>query len=285
MFMNFVVGLTPAVAVYCRDRGSSGSGNGSVCKNKKSGHTTGYSVPKTGNILSANPRDGESLPLTPLKSSAMKKFAVVLAGCGVYDGAEIHEAVMTLYAILKNGASYEIFAPDIPQHHVINHLNGAETAESRNVLVESARIARGKISPLSELDMRAFDMLIFPGGFGVAKNLCDFAFKGENCTVIPEVAALVRDAVSLRKPVGALCIAPVILARLLGDVKLTIGHDEPTAVALSRMGAHHELATHGQVIYDPKYKVFSTPCYMLDANLLQIAEGAAAIVQAMLLEK
>lgn len=212
----------------------------------------------------------------------MKKFAVILAGCGVYDGAEIHETVMTLYAIARHGASYEIFAPDISQHHVVNHLTGKEMNEKRNVLVESARIARGKIRPLEQLDLRAFDAIIFPGGFGVAKNLCTFAFDGADCRVNEQVAILVKEAYSMKKPIGALCISPVILARVLGGVTITIGQDDGTARAVEKMGAHHRNTGHGEVVADEKHKVFTTPCYMLDANILQIAEGAENIVKAML---
>lgn len=214
----------------------------------------------------------------------MKNFAIILAGCGVYDGAEIHEAVMAMYAVMKNGAEYQLFAPDITQHHVVNHLTGAEMPETRNVLVESARIARGKIKPLTDLDMRSFDALLFPGGFGVAKNLCSFAFKGADCEVHPQVSKVVRDAVSLRKPLGALCISPVILAKVLGDVELTIGSDTGTAAAVEKMGAKHKNTSHGQVVTDTRHKVFTTPCYMLDATILQIAEGADNIVKAMLKE-
>jgi len=214
----------------------------------------------------------------------MKKFAIVLAGCGVYDGAEIHEAVMTMFAVMKNGAEYRIFAPDIEQHHVVNHITGVEMPETRNVLVESARIARGNIKPLLELDMHQFDALIFPGGFGVAKNLCSFAFKGADCEVHPQVIKVVREAVSLKKPVGALCISPVILAKILGNVELTIGNDPGTASAVEKMGAKHITTSHGQVVADTKHKVFTTPCYMLDVNVLQIAEGADNIVKAMLKE-
>lgn len=214
----------------------------------------------------------------------MKKFAVVLAGCGVSDGAEIHEATLTLLAIVKNGATYEIFAPDIAQHHVINHLTGREMPEKRNVLVESARIARGHIKSLSDFDASEVDALIFPGGFGVAKNLCSFAFKGADCAVNPEVASAIREMVSFGKPVGALCISPVILAKLLGDVELTIGSDPGTAAAVEKMGAHHVKTTHAEVIFDKKHNVFTTPCYMLDANILDIANGAENIVKAMLLK-
>ena len=214
----------------------------------------------------------------------MKNFAIILAGCGVYDGAEIHEAVMAMYAVMKNGAEYQLFAPDIAQHHVVNHLTGAEMPETRNVLVESARIARGKIKPLTDLDMRSFDALLFPGGFGVAKNLCSFAFKGADCEVHPQVGKVVREAVSLRKPVGALCISPVILAKVLGEVEITIGSDTGTAAAVEKMGAKHKNTSHGQVVTDTRHKVFTTPCYMLDATILQIAEGADNLVMAMLKE-
>jgi enhancing lycopene biosynthesis protein 2 len=212
----------------------------------------------------------------------MKKFAVILAGCGVYDGAEIHESVMTLYAIERNGAEYEIFAPDHDQYHVVNHLTGKEMPGARNVLIESARIARGKIRPLTALDMREFDALIFPGGFGVAKNLCSYAFEGEFCRVDKIIEGIIRDAVSFRKPIGALCISPVILAKVLGDVNLTIGQDAKTARDVEKMGAHHVKTTHGEVVVDERYKIFTTPCYMLDATITQIAEGADNIVMKML---
>ena len=189
---------------------------------------------------------------------------------------------MTLYAIQSQGATYDCFAPDINQHHVMNHLTGQEMPETRNVLVESARIARGKIKSLKDLDIRMFDALIFPGGFGVAKNLCNFAFAGDDCIVNPEVSTIVRDAVSLRKPIGALCISPVILAKVLGDVQLTIGQDSGTAAAVDKMGARHKKTTHGEVVIDEKMKIFTTPCYMLDANIEQIAEGARNIVKEML---
>lgn len=136
----------------------------------------------------------------------MKKFAVVLSGCGVRDGAEIHEAVLTLLAIKKHGADYETFAPDVKQHHVVDHLTGKEMAEERNVLVESARIVRGQIKPLDEFHAREFDALVFPGGFGVAKNLCTYAYYGAECKVNPDVEKAIKDMVSLQKPVGAMCL-------------------------------------------------------------------------------
>ncbi|MCK4747741.1 MAG: isoprenoid biosynthesis glyoxalase ElbB [Bacteroidales bacterium] len=212
----------------------------------------------------------------------MQKIAVILSGNGVFDGAEIHEATLTLYAIAKKGAAYEIFAPDIPQHHVINHMTGEEMDESRNVLIESARIARGKIRALSEFSGREFDALIFPGGFGAAKNLSSFAFDGVDCKVNPDVENAIKEMISLGKPVGALCISPVILAKILGDVELTIGQDAGTAEAIQKMGATHTETSHGEVVVDRKYKVVTTPCYMLDATIDQIGEGADNVVEALL---
>ncbi|MCX6257640.1 MAG: isoprenoid biosynthesis glyoxalase ElbB [Bacteroidia bacterium] len=211
-----------------------------------------------------------------------KKFAVVLAGCGVYDGAEIHEATLALYAIMNNNAVYEIFAPDIWQHHVINHLNGEESAEKRNVLVESARIARGKIKDMKDFNAADFDVLLFPGGFGAAKNLCNFAVKGAECEVNKDVEAAVMQMINRKKPIGAMCISPVILARLLNNAKLTIGNDPGTAVAIEKMGAHHQITGHAEVVVDKNYKIASTPCYMLDATILDIARSADNIVKALL---
>ena len=209
----------------------------------------------------------------------MKKIAVVLSGCGVFDGAEIHEATMTLYAIMKEGGIYEIFAPDVTQHHVINHITGEEMNETRNVLIESARIARGKIRPLSEYSAEEFDALMYPGGFGVAKNLSTFAFDGPECTVNPEVEQSVLDTVKAGKPIGALCISPAIMARVLKGAEVTIGNDKATAQAIEKMGSTHKTTTHGEVIVDEGFKLVTTPCYMLDATILDIAEGAINVVK------
>jgi len=212
----------------------------------------------------------------------MKKFAVLLSGCGVYDGAEIHEATLSLLAIARQGGSYEIFAPDINQHHVINHLTGEEMDEQRNVLVESARIARGQIKDLKAFNPASFDGLILPGGFGAAKNLSSWAFEGADASVLPEVEEAISGMVALKKPVGALCISPVILAKVLGKVHLTIGNDENTIDALESLGAKHVYATHGEVVVDPDLNVVTTPCYMLDATIAQIADGASNLVDAMI---
>lgn len=208
-----------------------------------------------------------------------KRFAVVLSGCGVYDGAEIHEATMTMLAIVKNGGEYQIFAPDVEQYHVINHLTGeVMEGEKRNVLIESARIARGDIKPLTEYKPEDFDALVFPGGFGVAKNLSTFAFDGPNCKVIPEVEKAIKDTVALKKPIGALCISPAIVARVLQDIEVTIGNDKATAEAIEAMGAKHIITTHGNVVVDKKYNVVTTPCYMLDATIMDIFEDANAVI-------
>ncbi|HER10138.1 MAG TPA: isoprenoid biosynthesis glyoxalase ElbB [Bacteroides sp.] len=211
----------------------------------------------------------------------MKKFAVILSGCGVFDGSEIHEATLSLLALAKHGCQYEIFAPDIKQHHVINHLTGKEMKEARNVLVESARIARGKISDLKKFNADAFDGLILPGGFGAAKNLSTWAFDGPEASVLPQVEDAIRDMVSRNKPVGALCIAPVLLARIFGQVKVTIGNDPGTIRALDSLGASHVKAAHTEVVVDTKYNLVTTPAYMLDATIDQIAEGAEKVVKAM----
>lgn len=212
----------------------------------------------------------------------MKKIAVVLSGNGVFDGAEIHEATLTLLSIARNGAEYQCFAPDINQAHVVNHITGEEMQETRNVLIEAARIARGNIKPLSEYKVADFDALVFPGGFGAAKNLCTFAFDGADCTVNADVEAAIRNTVVAEKPIGALCISPALLAKVLGDVEVTIGQDEGTAGAIETMGATHVKTTHGEIVVDKKYKVVTTPCYMLDATIDQIADGAESAVKKVL---
>ncbi len=214
----------------------------------------------------------------------MKKFAIVLAGCGVFDGAEIHEATLTMLAIKKLGAEYQIFAPDIDQYHVINHYTGKEMKEKerRNVLVESARIARGKIKSLDEFEEKDFDALIFPGGFGAAKNLSDVAFKGSNAEVDEEVERSIKEMLAAKKPIGALCISPTIIAKVIGDVKVTIGQDEDTAQMIEAVGGTHVTADHGDVVIDDEKLIFTTPCYMLDAEITDIWEGAYNIVDAMI---
>ena len=211
-----------------------------------------------------------------------KKFAVILSGCGNKDGAEIHESVMTLWAIHKHGAEYQCFAPDIDQHHVLNFITNQEMAEKRNVLVESARIARGAIMDLKAYKVNDFDGLVMPGGLGVAKNLSTFAFEGADCTVNEDVVRAVKETAAQNKPIGALCIAPAIIAKILGDVEVTIGQDPGTEAAIIKMGASHQQTTHGKIVVDRQHKIVTTPCYMLDARVNQIGEGAENLVIALL---
>jgi len=212
-----------------------------------------------------------------------KRIAVILAGSGVYDGSELHEAVLTLLAIEMQGAQYQCFAPDIDQMHVVNHKTGDVTSESRSVLIESARIARGNVLALSDYNPEDYDALVLPGGFGAAKNLCDFAVKGAECTIHSEVERAVLSTNKAGKAIGAMCIAPVILAKLLPGVELTLGGENDAAAAASSMGAVVKTTTHGEVIVDAKHRVATTPSYMLDdANLVQIQDCASNLLAAVL---
>lgn len=212
--------------------------------------------------------------------SDTKKIAVILSGCGVFDGAEIHESVLTMLAIAKQGAEYTLFTPDIKQHHVVNHITGDEMNEERNVMIEAARIARGAIKPLSEYNVTDFDALMMPGGFDAAKNLSSFAFEGTDSSVESETMRAIKETHSAKKPIGALCIAPAVIAKALGNIEVTIGQDKGTADAIEKMGATHKQTNHGEVVIDQTNKIATTPCYMLDANILQIAEGAENVVKA-----
>ena len=209
----------------------------------------------------------------------------MLSGCGVYDGAEIHEAVLTLLAIDRRGAEALICAPDIPQAHVVNHATGEPAAgESRNVLVESARIARGKIRDITKVTAAEIDGLILPGGFGAAKNLCDFAFTGADCAVHPDVARLVREVHQAHKPIAAVCIAPVVIAKLLGLERpsLTIGTDRGTAAKVETMGARHVDCPVREFVVDRAHKLVTTPAYMLAERISEAADGIDKCVEALL---
>jgi enhancing lycopene biosynthesis protein 2 len=214
----------------------------------------------------------------------MKNVAIILSGCGVFDGAEIFESVITLLALDARGAKYQCFAPDIQQHHVINHLTGeVMEGETRNVLVEAARIARGDIKKLEELNVDDFDALILPGGFGAAKNLSDFAMKGPDCTVHPVVESVCKAFAEKGKPAGYLCIAPAMLARIYGSkVKMTIGNDAETAKAVEAMGAVHINCAVTDVVEDSDCKLVTTPAYMLAKNIGEAATGINKLVDKVL---
>jgi enhancing lycopene biosynthesis protein 2 len=211
-----------------------------------------------------------------------KSIAVILSGCGRLDGSEIHEATLTLWAIHKNGAEYQCYAPDISHHHVLNHINGEEMDEQRNVLIESARIARGEIMDLADFQAASHDALILPGGLGAAKNLSSYAFDGPDCTVNNDVEKAILAMAAHKKPIGALCIAPTILAKVLDQVQITIGQDPTTAASIEAMGAHHTTSMQTEVVVDIAHKIVTTPCYMLDARVDQIGEGADRLVQEVL---
>ncbi|MCG9595869.1 isoprenoid biosynthesis glyoxalase ElbB [Vibrio sp. Isolate25] len=210
----------------------------------------------------------------------MKKIAVILSGSGVFDGAEIHESVLALHAIEKQGASWHCFAPDIDQLHVINHITGEEMPENRNVLIEAARIARGNIEDVAKLNAEEFDALVLPGGFGAAKNLTDFAINGAECSINTHVASACRAFAQARKPAGYLCIAPAIIPMIYGNgVKGTIGNDEATASAFSALGGEHINCEVGDIVFDEEHKVLSTPAYMLAGSISQAASGIDKLVR------
>ncbi|HOL95206.1 MAG TPA: isoprenoid biosynthesis glyoxalase ElbB [bacterium] len=218
----------------------------------------------------------------------MTRVAVVLSGCGVFDGSEIHEAVLTLLYLDQAGVEVRCFAPDKPQLHVVNHFTKEVVpGETRNVLVESARIARGEIRPLPELKMEAFDAVIFPGGFGAAKNLCTFAVDEANCDIDPDIARVIRDAVQKGKVVGTICISPVLAARALRDdptrhPRLTIGTDAATAGALRAMGAENVAASVNEIVVDEQNRLVSTPAYMLGPRISNVAAGIEKLVNKVL---
>ena len=214
----------------------------------------------------------------------MKKVGVVLSGCGVYDGSEIQEAVFTLLAIDRCGAQAVCLAPDMELDEV-NHLTGQPTGAKRNVLVESARIARGKIRNIAEVKAADLDAVIFPGGFGAAKNLCNFAVKGADAAIHPEVARLLREMAAAKKPIGAICIAPALIAATLGrelKPQLTIGNDQGTAAAIAATGSTHVDCPVTEFVVDRDNRIVSTPAYMLAERISETAEGIEKTVTAVI---
>ena len=215
-----------------------------------------------------------------------KRVAVLLSGCGVFDGAEIHEAVLTLLALDQQGARYFCCAPNIPQAVVIDHTTREPVRETRNVLTEAARIARGEIRDLATVRVDELDALILPGGFGAAKNLSDFATTGAACRVQPDVERLVGECLAARKPVGAICIAPATLARIIANrgqkARLTIGTDAGTARAINGMGCTHENHAVTEIAVDEGLRIVSTPAYMLGRGPAEVYEGIRRLVERVL---
>lgn len=213
----------------------------------------------------------------------MKKIGVVLSGSGVYDGSEIHEAVITLLAIAREGAEAVCFAPDKPQTDVINHLTGEPMGESRNVLIEAARIARGAILPIAQASINDLDALIVPGGFGAAKNLSSFASLGSESVVDPDLKRLALEMHQAGKPLGFMCIAPAMLPKIFAfPLRLTIGTDIDTAEVLEDMGAEHVPCPVDDIVVDEDNKVVTTPAYMLAQNIAEAATGIEKLVSRVL---
>ncbi len=208
------------------------------------------------------------------------KVAVVLSGCGVYDGSEIHESVITLTALAKANISYQCLAPNILQTKVVNHLTQTDMPdEKRNILVEAARIARGNIIDIAKANPNDYAAVIFPGGFGAAINLSDFAVKGSACTVQGDVLHFAQTFASTKKPMGFICIAPNLIPKIYGNgVKLTIGNDVATAQQLTEMGAEHINCGVNAVVIDEQHQVISTPAYMLAQNPGEVASGIEKLV-------
>ncbi|MGP1447413.1 MAG: isoprenoid biosynthesis glyoxalase ElbB [Candidatus Limimorpha sp.] len=210
----------------------------------------------------------------------MKKFAVVLAGCGHLDGAEIGEAVTLLLAIDQHRCEYQCFAPNRPQTEVVDHLTGETVKETRNIMAEAARIVRGNILPIEQFKAEDYDALLFSGGFGAAKNLCNYAFKGADMEVEADVARVINDTHAAQKPIGGMCIAPVLFAKLIKDVCITLGSDgTPHTDHVFKMGASHVQTEAGDVVADNEMLVFSTPAYMLDATLKDVYDGAYNLIE------
>ncbi len=206
----------------------------------------------------------------------MKKVGVLLSGCGVNDGAEIHESVITMLALDRAGAEMVLMAPNIDQMHVVNHYTGQEMDEYRNVLVESSRIARGNIKDMAEISANDMDALIIPGGFGVAKNLCDYAMAGPDCSINPDVYRLISELKLLNKPIGAICIAPAMMAKILGELdesaNMTIGSDETTSKDIEAMGSVHVECQVSEMVVDEKKNLVTTPAYMEAKTITDAAD-------------
>ena len=221
--------------------------------------------------------------------SERPKIAIVLAGCGVFDGSEIHEAVLTMLAIDQQGAEYQCFAPNTWQAKTIDHYTGQATAiagddDNRNVLAESARIARGNIKDLQEFNAKEYDAIVFPGGFGAAMNWSNFAIKGSDCELNKEVEKAIQDAYANNLVIGAMCIAPVVIAKALAkhQVKVTIGTDKNVGSGIEKMGAVFEPKGTLDVCVDEENRVVTTPAYMLAKSIKDIRKGTQNLIDEML---
>ncbi|GEM77424.1 isoprenoid biosynthesis glyoxalase ElbB [Vibrio sagamiensis] len=208
--------------------------------------------------------------------------AVILSGCGVFDGAEINETVLTLLALEEQGCDYTCFSLDKPQNHTINHHSGEMEETERNILEESARIVRGNIKSLSEIDVNDFSALIVPGGFGVAKNFSSIASDGKNFIIDPEIEKVLRSFSAAKKPVGYMCISPVLLPKFYHGVRCTIGNDLDTANIINELGGQHVDCAVEDIVIDEEHKVVSTPAYMLASNMVEAKRGIDKLVSAVI---
>jgi enhancing lycopene biosynthesis protein 2 len=218
----------------------------------------------------------------------MKPIGVLLSGCGNRDGSEIHEATLTLAAIDRRGAPYVCIAPHRQQARVFNHYDKAvSAAEQRIVILEAARIARGEVREISTVTMDELDALVLPGGQGAIRNLCDYAESGTACAIDPQVERLLKEALAQKKPIGALCVAPVVVARAFRGapgvrIKVTIGSDPDTARAIEAFGAVHEAREATEICVDVTYRVVTTPCYMLATRIAEVETGVTRLVDEIL---
>ena len=213
----------------------------------------------------------------------MPNVCVLISGCGFLDGAEVHESVLSLLYLTQSGATYQVAAPHKQQMHVVNHHTGEVTeGETRMVHEEAARIARGAVLDLGDVDVSSFDALMIPGGFGAAKNLCDFAIKGSQATIDPAVAKLIQDFHQAQKPIGAVCIAPAVLALALKKGTVTIGNDSGTAEEITKLGAQHENKKVTDAVVDAENQIVTAPAYMYgEADIAQVAQGIEKTVKAL----
>ena len=222
------------------------------------------------------------------------KIGVLLSGCGVYDGAEIHESVLTLLAIQEAGAEAVCLSVNKNQHHVVNHLTGEEMPESRNMLVEAARIARGAVYDISTYDVSQLNAMVIPGGFGSAKNFSTWAFDGPNGTILPEIKSLIQQFTSDKKPIAALCVSPVVMTLAMSDSNLhptmTLGSDlekspydiQAFSAGMEQEGVQAEMKTIREISVDERLKIVSAPCYMMEASVLEIRNNISQAIQALI---
>ncbi|GAA0876339.1 isoprenoid biosynthesis glyoxalase ElbB [Wandonia haliotis] len=221
----------------------------------------------------------------------MKKIGVLLSGCGVYDGVEIHESVFTMLAIQEAGAEYICISVNKPQHHVVNHLTGEEMKESRNMMIEAARIARGNVKDITEVDPADIDALVIPGGFGSAKNFTSWAFEGPEGMVLPEVKLLIVNMINIGKPVCALCVSPVVVSKALEDsdihATMTLGTTEESSPydiqgfsdGIKQTGVEPVFKTVKEVQVDTVNRIVSAPCYMMDANMIEVRNNIKSAIE------